>query len=153
MKKVFILAAIMIVWAGMVFGAGTSVITSITPYANGWTKVLVTFTADATDATVPDLNIVGFDNQWLCQIITNPGTTQPTDNYDIYLKYDGADLLGGAGVDRDTANTEIAYPIIDATSGQRSCVPVPGTLVFSLANNSVNSATGTLEIHFKRTND
>ena len=151
MKKVFILAAIMILWAGMVFGAGTSVITSITPYANGWTKVLVTFTADATDATVPNLNILGYDNQWLCQIITNPGTTQPTDNYDIYLKYDGADLLGGAGVDRDTANTEIAYPIVDSVSGQRACVPVPGTLVFSLANNSVKSAVGTMEVHFKRT--
>jgi hypothetical protein len=153
MKKVFILAAIMILWAGMVFGAGTSAITSVTPYANGWTKVLVTFTADATDGTVPSLNILGFDNQWLCQIVTNPGTTGPTDNYDIYLKYDGADLLGGAGVDRDTANTEIAYPIIDSVSGQRACVPVPGTLVFSLANNSVKSAVGTMEIHFKRTSD
>ena len=151
MKKVFILAAIMILWAVTVFGAGTSVITSITPYANGWTKVLVTFTGDADDSTVPDLNIVGFDNQWLCQIITNPGTTQPTDNYDIYLKYEGSDLLGGAGVDRDTANTEIAYPIVDSVSGQRACVPVPGTLVFSLANNSVKSAVGTMEIHFKRT--
>jgi hypothetical protein len=151
MKKVFILAAIMILWAGMVFGAGTSVITSITPYANGWTKVLVTFTADADNSTVPDLNIVGFGGQWLCQIITNPGTTQPTDNYDIYLKYEGSDLLGGAGVDRDTANTEIAYPIVDSVSGQRACVPVPGTLVFSLANNSVKSAVGTMEIHFKRT--
>ena len=153
MKKTFILAAIMILWAGMVFGAGTSVITSITPYANGWTKVLVTFTADVSDATVPSLDIAGFGGQWLCQIVTNPGATQPTDDYDIYLKYDGADLLGGAGTNRDTANTEITYPIIDATSGQRACVPVPGTLVFSLANNSVNSATGTLEIHFKRTND
>jgi len=153
MKKVFILAVLFIFWAGMAFGAGTSVITSVTPYANGWTKVLVTFTADASAATVPDLNILGFDNQWLCQIITNPGTTQPTDNYDMYLKYAGADLLGGAGENRDTANTEIAYPIVDSVSGQRACVPVPGTLVFSLANNSVNSATGTLEIHFKRTSD
>ncbi len=151
MKKVFILAAIMIIWAGTVFGAGTTTLTSVTPYANGWTKALVTFTADAADHTSPTLAISGFGGQWLCQIVTNPGSTAPTDNYDIYLKYDGADLLGGAGENRDTSNTEIAYPIVDSVSGQRACVPVPGTLTLSIENNSVNSATGTIEIHFKRT--
>ena len=156
MKKfIVLLAAIAILIPMVCFGAGTTTLTSVTPYANGWTKVLISWLADAADHTVPDLNLVGFGGLWLCQIVTNPGAgaAAPTDDYDTYLKYDGADLLGGAGENRDTSNTEIAYPVVDSVSGQRACVPVPGTLVFSLANNSVDEATGTMEIHFKRTAD
>lgn len=41
------------------------------------------------------------------RLITNPGSTAPTDNYDVtILDDDGYDVLMGAGADRDTANTE-----------------------------------------------
>jgi hypothetical protein len=149
MKKVFILAAIMILWAGTVFGAGTNVITSITPYAGGVTHVLTTFVADATDATVPDLIISGYRGQYICQIWSNPGTTQPTDNWDLYLKYDGGDVLQAGGENRDTANTEVTYPIIQASSNG-GCAYIPGDLTLSISGNSVNSATATILLIFHR---
>lgn len=42
------------------------------------------------------------------RLITDPGTSNaPTDNYDItILDEDGYDVLMGAGIDRDTSNTE-----------------------------------------------
>jgi len=41
------------------------------------------------------------------RLITNPGATAPTDDYDVtILDDDGYDVLMGAGADRDTANTE-----------------------------------------------
>ena len=40
-------------------------------------------------------------------LITDPGATAPTDDYDITVTdEDGYDVLAGAGADRDTANTE-----------------------------------------------
>jgi hypothetical protein len=41
------------------------------------------------------------------RLVTDPGSTAPTDNYDVYVyDEDGMDVLMGAGVDRDTADTE-----------------------------------------------
>lgn len=44
-------------------------------------------------------------------LVTDPGATAPTDNYDITITDpDGYDVMQGAGADRDTANTETAVP-------------------------------------------
>ena len=43
----------------------------------------------------------------IMRLITNPGSTAPTDNYDVtILDDDGYDVLMGGGADRDTSNTE-----------------------------------------------
>lgn len=70
----------------------------------------------------------------IVQIITNPGAVAPTDNYDITLIGDeGQDVLNGAGVDRDTANTELVMP----TAG----IPVPNTtLELRIANAGATKA-------------
>ena len=46
--------------------------------------------------------------------IANPdGTDAPTDNYDVTVtNEDGVDVLGGAGIDLDTANSEMTIPMI-----------------------------------------
>ena len=47
-------------------------------------------------------------------IVTNPGATAPTDNYDVTLVGEGArDVLNGAGLNRDTANTEDIPVIVE----------------------------------------
>lgn len=44
-------------------------------------------------------------------LVTDPGSTAPTDNYDITITDDDSyDVMQGAGADRDTANTETAVP-------------------------------------------
>lgn len=44
-------------------------------------------------------------------LVTNPGATAPTDDYDITITdADGYDVMQGAGADRDTTNTETAVP-------------------------------------------
>ena len=55
----------------------------------------------------------------LMRVVTNPGATAPTDDYDITLKdQDGLDILAGGGANRDTANTEEFTPFgTDATFG------------------------------------
>lgn len=108
--------------------------------------ITVAWTADASDGSVPD-TVIHNVRGTLERLVTQPGSTAPTDNYDVTLTdADGFDVLGGAGADRDTANTEEAA-IALGTYFQRT---VAGDLTFSLANNSVNSATGTATLYVKR---
>lgn len=72
----------------------------------GVSLTTVTWTSDAAGAATQ--TITGFDGQ-IHRIVTDPaaGGSAPTDDYDITLvDSDGLDILGGAGANRDTANTE-----------------------------------------------
>jgi len=82
---------------------------------------------------------------------TNPGSTAPTDDYDIVINTaGGVDILGGAGANRDTSTTETAYPTIDSTSGQKGCVPINSALSLVLSGNSVNNATVAIKLFLTR---
>lgn len=77
-------------------------------------------------------------------VITNPGTTAPSDNYDLeILNEDGADVMGTGLMNRDTANSEIAYPL----SGSGGVVLQDGAilngtrLTIKSSGNSVSGAT------------
>jgi hypothetical protein len=104
--------------------------------------VTVAWTADAAAATVPNTEIAfrGF----LVKVVTKPGAVAPTDNYDVSLGDPlsaSFDSLGAALNNLDTANTEQFYPVV---SGATLPVYLNGTYTFTLSNNAVNSATGTL---------
>lgn len=123
--------------------AGTVVVTS--QRAEGiirWARILAT--ADAGDAEFPAVALrdlvdssgrpagVHIDGT-IIGVITNPGSTAPTDNYDLTLvDQDGLDRLGGVGANRDTANSEWA-------AVGRAAAP-DETLTLTLANNAVNEA-------------
>jgi hypothetical protein len=103
------------------------------------------FTATAISAAILD-KIQGCS---LVMFVTDPGAVAPTDNYGITLTdEDGCDILGGAGANRDTANSEQAMPAIGGGYGPR---PVgDGALTFDVLSNIVNSANGTVKLYFNR---
>lgn len=107
-----------------------------------WARFLAT--GDAANGSFPPVTLRSLNvhiDGTIIGIETNPGTTAPTDNYDITLvDPDGLDRLGGAGLDRDTATTEYA-------AVGRSSAP-DETLTLTWANNSVNSATIELIIYW-----
>lgn len=131
------------------FAAGTSSISSQTTYdysLGGTTKrvkkIKVAWTGSASDGTVPSLSIPMYG--YLLKVVTDPGSTAPTDNYDIALgDPDDAsfDALGGALADRDTTSTEQVYPV---KSGAVTPYFLAGTYTLSISNNSTHSATGTI---------
>lgn len=133
------------------FAVGTVTVTKSTRVYDGdkVRVVKIVWTADASAATVPATDITGIHG-YLMKVVTDPGATAPTDDYDITLKdkSDGLqDCMNGAGSNRDTANSEVAYPI-----GGTGTVPAwcqADTHTFALAGNSVNSATGTVWLYFK----
>lgn len=103
--------------------------------------VTVAWTADASAATVPTLSLAL--KGYLIKVVTNPGATAPTDNYDITLgdpEDSALDAANSTLLNRDTANTEQVYPVLGSTP----VIPVflSGTYSLAVTNNSVNSATG-----------
>lgn len=101
-------------------------------------KITFTATADAADGSVPTVSLpmAGY----VSNVITNPGSTAPTDNWDlkVYGPEDAAfDVLGGALADRDTTNTEQKQPVL---SGAASPVYLNGTYTVEFSGNSANSA-------------
>lgn len=155
MKRLSILAILlMLLIPAVALSVGTGTYTtSYNPdqATNYKTKILtVSITDDTAGTTVAlaETDVLGY---FLCSMETNPGGTAPTDDYDIVINTaGGADLLGGAGMNRDQTNTEIAYPTIDSTSGQKGCVPINSALSLVLSGNSVNNATVAIKLLFVR---
>lgn len=113
-------------------------------------RIQVDWTADAADGSVPATALPAFEGRLLA-LVTNPGATAPTDNYDITLVDDeGADRLQGVGADRDTVNTE-QVPVVYSGSAVPPVVDEDETLTFTLANNAVNSAVGRALFYYSPT--
>lgn len=76
--------------------------------------------------------------------ITDPGSTAPTDNYDITItdsSQGSDDVFGAELMNRDTTNTESVEPAIPYRRVNLK------NLVFNLSGNSVDSATFTVYIY------
>lgn len=155
MKRLSILAILLVLlMPAMAFSVGTGTYTTsynpdqATNYKHKVLTVSITDDTAGTTVALAENDVLGY---LLCSMETNPGSTAPTDDYDIVVNTaGGADLLGGAGANRDTANTEIAYPTVDATTGQKACVPINGALSLVLSGNSVNNATTVIKLFLTR---
>ena len=154
MKRLFVMVAFLLIPA-LCWAANSSVTQSGGFLKNGspvyvWS---LSWTADDGNGTVPDTAMsTAILNQLkghyeVYDAMTNPGSTAPTDNYDITIENSDGDVFGGALANRDTANTEWTPPY---HGGAYVTVPVDGTLTHTLSNNSVNSATGVTRVYFRR---
>lgn len=150
MKKIIysliFFASLLLISSG-VYAAGTVTRTTPDTKNDGHLRIVtLSWTADASAATVPATTISNVDG-YVYTVITNPGSTAPTDNYDITLTdSDGVDVMGGATLNRDTANSEQVFSLDGFLRYTK------GNLTFTLSNNSVNSATGTVIIHIYKEN-
>jgi hypothetical protein len=147
MKKAILALILLVLIPFSSFAAGAATYTISTPDP----KSMIITVSIVDDANGTTLLISGVSGYWLCSMETNPGTTAPQDNYDIVINSaSGADILGGAGQNRDQTNTEIAYPTIDSTSGQKGCVPVNGNVSLVLSGNNVANAAVEAKLFFVR---
>lgn len=132
-----------------VYGAGTVVITSRTPIHGTikgpsnrreivGEKIVVTATGDASNGSFPSTGTPIELNGFLVRVVTNPGATAPTDNYDVVINDENSvDVAQGTLANRDTANTEEVYPVPTSAA---SPPMVQGDHNLVITNNSVNSA-------------
>ena len=71
-----------------------------------WTSATGGAVADQTAAGQINKTTYKYTGE-IVRLITDPGATAPSDNYDVsVLDDDGYDVLMGAGADRDTVTTE-----------------------------------------------
>ena len=86
---------------------------------------------------------------YVIKVVTNPGATGPTDDYDITLTdSESCDCMGGALADRDITNSEQTWPIIGGTTYGESFVE--GPLTCNISNNAVKNATTKVSVYFRR---
>jgi hypothetical protein len=140
MKKL-ILLFILLFFPSLVFAAGSDCTVT---YDGKFPVETITFTCTADDAaaTFPNTTTKAIRG-YILLVETNPGTTGPTDVYDIvYNTASGVDVMGGNCGNRSITATERAVP---ALSGW-----VDGTLTQVVTNNAVNSATFTSKIVYWR---
>jgi hypothetical protein len=137
----------LVMMATSAFAAGSSTTptgpTKVSGVETSYYTVKWDWVADDTDGSVPSDTVNGILG-YVVRVITDPGATAPTDDYDITLTdaY-GCDVMGGALADRDTTATEQAMPII---GGASTGALVLDSLTVNITGNSVNSATGTVYV-------
>lgn len=103
-------------------------------------KVVFTATGDGSDGSFPATAITDKIEGRLVELITNPGATAPTADWDVTLvDANGLDKLQGVGIDRHTTNSEDA-PIVFSGTSLHPVVALDDTLTLTIINNSVNDA-------------
>jgi hypothetical protein len=109
-------------------------------------RTTVSWTSNGSGAATETVSI----NGTILRFTTNPGSTAPTDNYDITLTdEDGYDVLGGAGANRDTATTESFVPqILGSDATTVFPVVVAGTLTLAITN-AGDTKNGTVVIYHR----
>jgi hypothetical protein len=161
MKKLFTIALVTAFLLGMaatVMAAGTVTVT-VDRYTQDVDVLTFTWTADAADGSVPatasNVNVTGPNNYpnknrnyaigCAYMVVTNPGTTAPTADYDITLTdADGVDIMGDTLADRSATLSEQVAPKVGAVY---ACRVMAGAITLNITNNSVNSATGTVKVY------
>ncbi len=147
MRRLLWLAALLVLALTVPVGA-VGTITQAHYTIGNIRKVVFTCTADAANGSFPSTAISIPIEGRLLAIETNPGSTAPTDNYDIAITdAEGLDVLQGAGQNRDTANTEMAA-IVFASTSVHPAVDESDTLTLAITNNAVNSATITIVVYY-----
>ena len=149
MRKIIIVLAVLAL-ASMAFADVGTVTVKRNVVSDGKEVVVFTWLANST-GVVPATST---STTWpksragcIAKVVTNPGSTAPTDNYDITLTdADGVDLMGGELANRDTANSEVAVPKIDTVFG---CVMVTDSFTMNVSGQSVNAATGTVSVYIR----
>lgn len=119
----------------------------------------ITFTASSDNATIPTYTISALaqptlmnfiKGYWIYTVETNPGTTGPTDEYDIVINdVHGLDVMGGALLNRSITSTQNVFPKFVQTA--TAFVPLDGTtLSIVVTNNAVNSATCAMKFYLTK---
>lgn len=147
MRKILVMLCVLVLLlSGNAYGVGS--VTETWSTGADVTVLTLSWTADASAATVPTTTTTSHLRGHIFMIATVPGSPAPTDNYDITLTdADGVDVTGGEGANRDTTAPEQITPKMGGLYGPRY---VPTTLTLTLSGNSVNSATGSVKVYIRR---
>lgn len=160
MKKLIVLMMITLAMTTQAFGVGSSVISdpvrlygNVTAYGNMYI-LTVSFVADASDGSFPPVTMTAsqasdLTGYWLSHVKVNPGTTGPTDNSDITVKWGATDVLGANGANV-VDNTAEGYCTPKGSDGGAQWPMTGEALTVGITNNDVNSAIVEVQLVFDK---
>jgi hypothetical protein len=117
--------------------------------SSGGRCLIVAWTSDAAGAVTATINIAGL----IHKVVTNPGATAPSANYDITLvDEDGIDIAQGLLANRHTTNSEEVYLYKEATltGSVPAAIPIfhAGALTLTIAA-AGDSKQGVVRIYYR----
>lgn len=132
-------------WQHISFHAGNSRLDVVRVDIN-WTAAS---DGSVTATDFPDDVMWKVGGSYLFLIDTIPGTTQPTDSYGITItNSDSLDILNGALAGLSASEAQRTVPKQDTRQALYGPVLTdPDSMKFNIANNSVDSATGTVRLY------
>ena len=99
-----------------------------------------------TTTAISARNMNHIKGLWLDRVVTKPGSTAPTSQYNVtLLGPDSEDIVDGALKDRDAVSSEQ-----ELAGDAFTRVRIPPSLSLAISGNSVNSATGTVTLYCSR---
>ena len=151
MKKLFLSLILLVVLMFPIQSWGKGTVTQTLSYSHNFYTLIYSWTGDVSNGSVPATASTWPIGGYIVKVITNPGATAPTDNYDITLtNSDGIDVVHGELTNRDTTNSEEIVPVPSDNVTVYGGSAVSGVITLNITNNSVNSATGTVTVIFER---
>ena len=104
-------------------------------------KVVLDVLFDSGDGSFTSVALAQKIDGFLLKLVTDPGATAPTDNYDITITdAEGFDLLQGLAANRHTTTSQNIEIVMLAT-GNHPAVSATDTLTLNISGNATISAT------------
>lgn len=115
-------------------------------------KLSFAVTFDSGDGSFADHTVTTKFEGYLLHLQTNPGSTSPTDQYDITIEdADGLDVLRTLGTNRHTTNEEVAEIVVSTYN--HPAITQDQVLTLKIANQSVNSALTRIDLVYSTASD
>ena len=108
----------------------------------------LTIVLDSGDGSMDAYPITNKFEGRLMDLVTNPGTTAPDDNYDIVINdQHGHDVLEGVGANRHTTTTQ-KVPVVYSGTGIHPVVDESDTLTIDITGNTTVSAETVVLLYY-----
>lgn len=116
-------------------------------YSEGW--AILTWTWTSSDAGNVVNNDVIAPAGEVMAVVTDPGSTAPTDNWDLTIVDSGSrDVCGGLCANRDTSNTETVIPYQTRGTSDTVAQVAHGVLTLNVSN-AGDSKTGMVRMYLR----
>lgn len=152
MKKLLslLILAVMFVFPVLAFAAGSYTVTSTSVAGQDVRQVKISWVADASDGSIPSMVVPV--NGYLYRVVTDPGSTAPTDLYDIAIT-DAHGLHVNSSTAFNDRSTSATQEVVLKNASSTDFYDPPyifGSVTIAHTNNSVNSATGDLYLYIRQ---
>lgn len=148
MKKWFLALILTMILALPIQLQAAGTVTQTLRYTHNFYALTYSFTSDASGNA--DQESTWPIDGYVCKVITNPGATAPSVDWDVTLtNSDGIDVVHGQLADRHTSTSQEIIPVPSDNVTVYGCSAVSGKITLNVSN-AGDSKIGTVTVLFTR---